>query len=876
MADEKAKTDESNELESQKSYGPSPQSAKAQQEYYDRAVDLNDQLKYAQSLSNDKTKIDKEQLKISNDLVNAARKLNTEYANHKESGKDLSKWKGKVAEIEKIQSNLGLDLTKQEKGRALLAANKEQGVRRLKGELANIAKAESQGLAIDTEAKANLENKISNQQKGYFTLLKKMSAEERSFMIGIKQKKLTEDTRDHIEEQHQKQLAINTAMGGTGVALGIINSALGGALGNTEDILKNSREQIDALIEQRTLHDKNGKVLKTGVVSKMEGLGIQAANVGKSIKKNLNDPLMYLKIALDYSDQINKFQKGLGLSYSQAAGLRAEMTAIAAASGDMAVNSKKVLEVFMSLNTQFGAASTTLATTYPEVVEQATVLQKVMGLSAESTAEFARYAIMSGKPLKQIKEDTIGAVKAAEAETGARLNIKEVMDQIGQVSGQVRAQLEANPEALAKAIATAKQFGMELKDIEATSKALLQFQSSIENELKAELLTGKQLNLEKARLASLTGDYETLAKEINKNVGTFADWSKMNVLQQDALATAMGMTSDQMSDQLLKKANLVQLAQEARAEGNEELAQQLEARSAAEKFQDTVEKIKGVFTDLVGGPLAGFIDLLAGVLNILSPILEVVGYIAASFAKLVSFDFGNMSILEGIVGSIVALLAIMRMRVLAINFLRGQQLVIEQGINLESIRQIAGEKISAGWKQAKLYFGIAEEASQKRQNVLQGIGNRKGVFGLLRAAGKFIMEMMATGAKAGFPAGLVLPFVLGGIAGGIAATMISKFSKGDDVISGGYGKRVLSTPEGSIALNNKDTVIAGTNLEQGDDIISKPAGSVSAGMNIDYTEMAKAMSNTQVSATMNYKHFEARDSQGGAFYGRQAGLNKIS
>ena len=47
-------------------------------------------------------------------------------------------------------------------------------------------------------------------------------------------------------------------------------------------------------------------------------------------------------------------------------------------------------------------------------------------------------------------------------------------------------------------------------------------------------------------------------------------------------------------------------------------------------------------------------------------------------------------------------------------------------------------------------------------------------------------------------------------------------------------------------------------------------------MNIDYNEMAKAMSNTQVNATMNYKHFEARDSQGGVFYGNQAKANKIS
>jgi hypothetical protein len=43
---------------------------------------------------------------------------------------------------------------------------------------------------------------------------------------------------------------------------------------------------------------------------------------------------------------------------------------------------------------------------------------------------------------------------------------------------------------------------------------------------------------------------------------------------------------------------------------------------------------------------------------------------------------------------------------------------------------------------------------------------------------------------------------------------------GDDVISG-YGKRTLLAPEGAIQLNDKDTVIAGTNLF-GDDVTSEP------------------------------------------------------
>ena len=110
---------------------------------------------------------------------------------------------------------------------------------------------------------------------------------------------------------------------------------------------------------------------------------------------------------------------------------------------------------------------------------------------------------------------------------------------------------------------------------------------------------------------------------------------------------------------------------------------------------------------------------------------------------------------------------------------------------------------------------------EKKGLILQTASNRKGVFGLLRQAGQFVLGMFSAGAKAPFPANIILPFILGAVAGGISAALIAKFSKGDDIMSG-YGKRTLLLPEGAIALNNRDTVIAGTNLFKGDDIVSAP------------------------------------------------------
>lgn len=59
------------------------------------------------------------------------------------------------------------------------------------------------------------------------------------------------------------------------------------------------------------------------------------------------------------------------------------------------------------------------------------------------------------------------------------------------------------------------------------------------------------------------------------------------------------------------------------------------------------------------------------------------------------------------------------------------------------------------------------------------------------------------------PGGFMIGSALGGMAGGIGSGLL----KGNDVVSSaGYGNRQLVTPTGTIALNNSDTVMAGTNL----------------------------------------------------------------
>ena len=121
----------------------------------------------------------------------------------------------------------------------------------------------------------------------------------------------------------------------------------------------------------------------------------------------------------------------------------------------------------------------------------------------------------------------------------------------------------------------------------------------------------------------------------------------------------------------------------------------------------------------------------------------------------------------------------------------------------------------------------ALETAVSFQLALQNQANLRGL-----ALGKSKLVQLAAQAAL-FALANPIKALLGlGVAAAVGAVAYSVVSKGDDVMSpgenkSGYGNRILMGPEGAIALNNKDTVIAGTKLfDRGDDVVSTGAGEI--------------------------------------------------
>ena len=100
---------------------------------------------------------------------------------------------------------------------------------------------------------------------------------------------------------------------------------------------------------------------------------------------------------------------------------------------------------------------------------------------------------------------------------------------------------------IGRAAVQAKELGLSLDTVGKVAENVLDFQTSIESELQASLLIGRQLNLNRARELSLAGDIEGLQKEIVRLVGSESEFNQLNVIQRKKFAQALGVSTTELS-----------------------------------------------------------------------------------------------------------------------------------------------------------------------------------------------------------------------------------------------------------------------------------------------------------------------------------------
>lgn len=223
---------------------------------------------------------------------------------------------------------------------------------------------------------------------------------------------------------------------------------------------------------------------------------------------------------------------------------------------------KELIESTIKINDLLGTAvdfTYDLGQNGRNLAEQFGTISKFLALSDDEQKGLLQSTLTTGESIDDIEKTVLGTTRLRKLESGILINERRILKDVLTASNAIKLTVKGGAEGLTRAAIAAAELGSNLKDVARTTDSLLDFESSISNELEAELLTGRNINLERARLFAINGDIEGLAREINQQLGSSAEFSKMNVIQQQALAKTFGYNRDELADILVEQESLNKL-----------------------------------------------------------------------------------------------------------------------------------------------------------------------------------------------------------------------------------------------------------------------------------------------------------------------------
>ena len=353
-------------------------------------------------------------------------------------------------------------------------------------------------------------------------------------------------------------------------------------------------------------------------------------DITKNIGKNLLEAVSFanimqlsfgalIKSVLEVDKASGEFAKNQGISYSRTLEIREEMSKVAQSSDDILVSSKSLMKTQSRLNELMGSNVVFSG----ELASDMDSIARRTGMSAETQELFTFESLKSGKSAKDLLATQQLTTLQQNKQRGLTMSMKQVQDAIGKSSKSLQLTFKNSTKELTNQVMAAKALGTNLAGVESIASSLLDFESSIQAELEAELLLGKDINLEKARSAALEGDMAKVADEVLKNKAIMNAFDTKNVIAQEAAAKALGMNREGLASMIKEQQQLEAIKDsgfknmdDAQTKYNamldsgmskeeaaskikdKDLLTQLESASLSEKFGATMERVQEIFVEM--------------------------------------------------------------------------------------------------------------------------------------------------------------------------------------------------------------------------------------------------------------------------------------
>jgi hypothetical protein len=351
--------------------------------------------------------------------------------------------------------------------------------------------------------------------------------------------------------------------------------------------------------------------------SKFQTMGIAGKMVGKQLLEGLFDPLAMIGAIWSGFMRVNKatvdVQRLTGQYETSIAGVN-----------DRLATSAQFLETAAELTKQWGVSATLVFT--PDQIGQIAEAKNLLGLSAEQAGRMGMLMQTTGKSADQVGQGIYDTVNAFNGANRAGIAHGVVLQDVLSASDSITASLGNSEKKIGAAAVAARGLGLSLNELDDIAGSFLNFEDSISAELEAQLLTGKNINLSKARELALNNDLEGVANELSKNGASAVEYANMNRLEQESLAKAMGMSRDQLAKSVLTQEAMKNMTDEQIAKARGVTLEQSKAMDVQEKMQVGMQKLAEAF---------------APVLDVVVNLVDALMFVITPVAKLIAMVVGN-------------------------------------------------------------------------------------------------------------------------------------------------------------------------------------------------------------------------------------------
>jgi hypothetical protein len=340
---------------------------------------------------------------------------------------------------------------------------------------------------------------------------------------------------------------------------GFVEAKLNGLLDQRERILqtviqaedkslKLTREKVDALKEAPEEAVKFGNALRStfptfiGILESIEDVKKTIDDLGFGGLAKFGAAAFVVGKAFDFiATSVTETRKELGVTANEAASIAVQQKAISLQAKLFGLEAEDISNASAAIRENLGVSA-----------QEATSL----------SLDFARTAAATGQTADQLTNTLTVLESISSASRDVLLNQLRVnaaiIGQAGVTPAVVLQDIAQNTEFFAKfakeggdnilkAATFAKSLGSELGAVSGIAESLLDFESSIEAQLEASLLLGRQINLDRARQLFFVGKTDEGLREVLKQVGSEAEFTRLLPIQRQKLAESVGLNVEQLS-----------------------------------------------------------------------------------------------------------------------------------------------------------------------------------------------------------------------------------------------------------------------------------------------------------------------------------------